>query len=231
MNNTMTITTTTIEALISTLSHFNNFEVTHTSSDPRIPKTFMCDSITVTDVPEWNCAEIVFNRNFLSPIRFNSESVSLLMQSTKDNSVIYSLYCTGDNPNTITIKASCDPSVYIPTQPCQIDDSFNSNKMIDYLMNPNFYDSNRSRSDDGLYVIDPNRLGVMTQRQEYIFENFMRFNLEQECYHDVLKTVCFLVKDWEMSIGLYNLESDVIEEMYEVDKEIAIERLKQFVCV
>ena len=202
-------------------SHFNTFVVTHMSNDAHIPKTFLCNSITVTDVPEWNCTEIIFNRHFLSPIRFNSESVSLLMQSTKDNSVIYSLYCTGDNPNTITIKASYDNTVYIPTHSCQINDSdLNSRTMIDYLMNPSFYDPNRSRPDDGLYVIDPNRLGIMTQRQEYIFENFMRFNLEQECYHDVLKTVCFLVKDWEMSIGLYNLESDAIEEMYGLDKEL-----------
>ena len=202
------------------LSRFNNFKVTHVNNDPRIPKIFKCNSITLTDTPEWHCIEITFNRRFLSPIKINSKSISLLMESSNNNSVLYSLYHTDNNHNTITIKAFHDDAVYIPTEPCQINDSFNSNKMIDYLMNPNFYDPNRSQSNDGLYVIDPNRLGIMTQRQEYIFENFMRFNLEQECYHDVLKTVCFMVKDWEVSIGLYNLESDAIEEMYEVDEKL-----------
>ncbi len=228
----MTATTTTIETLISSLSHFNSFKVTHTSSDPRIPKTFMCNSITIQDVPDWHCTEISFNRRFLSPIVFNSEAVSVTMKVIDDDSISIKLnLCTGVHSDVVTIKASYDSTIFIPTELCQINNShLNSGTMIDYLMNPDFYDLNKSCPQDGLYVIDPNRLGVMTKRQEYIFETFMRLELERECYHDVLKTVCFVVKDWEVSVGIYNLECDAIEEMHEVDGEIASGKLKQFAC-
>lgn len=233
MTKTITATTTTIEAFISTLSRFNTFEVTYTSSNSRIPKTFICNSITALDIPDWNSTEISFNRQFLSPIKFSGEVISIVNDFSDAHSTTFSIHMRdGDSiDNSVEVVASYDNTIFIPTQPCQINDSFNSNKMIDYLMNPKFYDPNRSRPNDGLYVIDSNRLGTMTQRQEYIFENFMRFNLEQECYHDVLKTVCFMVKDWEVSIGLYNLESDAIEEMYEIGEEIDIGRLKQFACI
>lgn len=233
MTKTMAATTTTIETLISTLSHFNSFTVTHTSSDLHIPKTFMCNSITIQDIPDWHSTEISFNRRFLSPIVFNSETVSVTMKVIDNDLMSIKLnLCTGAYSDIITIKASYDTTIFIPTEPCQMNDShINSKNMIDYLMNPDFYDPNKICHQDGLYVIDPNRLGIMTKRQEYIFESFMRLKLERECYHDVLKTVCFVVKDWEVSVGIFNLECDWVEEMHDVEEEIPSGKLKQFACV
>ena len=232
MTKTMPATTTTIETLIFALSHFNSFKVTHTSSDPRIPKTFMCNSIEVIDIPDWHASELIFNRRFLSPIKFSAKVISITNHFSDAHSATFTIHMQdgdSDIANRIEVVASHDTSIFIPIEPCQMNDShLNSGTMIDYLMNPDFYDPNKICHQDGLYVIDPNRLGIMTKRQEYIFESFMRLELERECYHDVLKTVCFVVKDWEVSVGLYNLECDVIEEMHEMKTAFSNPFIKLF---
>lgn len=232
---TTTNTTSTLTSLSSSLSSYNTFKVTNSVTDQRIPNPFMCNSILAIHLDILNVDGIIFKRRFASDIPMFEPTISVSEQTTDEHSAIYTLHMQSDESNktsTITIEASYDEAVFVPTEPCKINDSnFIGNKCFEFLMNPEYVDPNRSKLDEGLYVIDPNRLGAMTKQQEYMFENFMRFELEKECYHDVLKTVGFLANGCGVFIGVYDLETGGFVELHEMDGEIAIGMLKQVACV
>ncbi len=101
------------------------------------------------------------------------------------------------------------------TTPCTLNPNiFHGQTAFQYILNPNFFDKQRSKPVEGLYVVDWNRLGVMTVEQEFAVCNFMceefgeQVDLEYEDIRNMI--ICFKVDGCLLSVGIYDLEHDEI---------------------
>lgn len=106
-----------------------------------------------------------------------------------------------------------DTTNFVATKPCILDpNTFHDRAAFQYILNPNFFDKQRSKPAEGFYVVDWNRFGVMDVEQEYALYNFMceefseLVDLEYEDIHS--KTICFKVDGSLLSVGVYDLEHD-----------------------
>lgn len=105
------------------------------------------------------------------------------------------------------------------TTPCILNpNTFHGQAAFQYILNPNFFDSQRSKPTEGFYVVDWNRLGVMSVKQEYAVYRFMMdefgelVDLEYEDIHS--KTICFKVDGCLLSVGIYDLEQNKVVAHY-----------------
>lgn len=103
--------------------------------------------------------------------------------------------------------------------PCTLNpNTFHDRAAFQYILNPNFFDKQRSKPAEEFYVVDWNRIGVMDVEQEYAVCNFMRdefgelVDLEFEDIHS--KTLYFKVDESLLAVGVYDLEQDKVIAHY-----------------
>ncbi len=101
------------------------------------------------------------------------------------------------------------------TTPCTLNpNTFHGQAAFQYILNSDFFDTQRSKPAEGFYVVDWNRIGIMSQKQEYAVYRFMMdefgelVDLEYEDIHS--KALYFKVDGCLLSVGIYDLEQDEI---------------------
>lgn len=226
INTTFTITT---ESLSDLLTPYNTFKVTHSENYPAYPNPFVCTSINVKPQVIRNRDIISFDRTFVSPISIYRNILSASMTTINENTAIFTLHMeNGVQPydkqgkeNVITIEAVYDKDVFVPTEPCVItddifkqDESIGMENPVEVFFKPEYFDAKRTNSKEGLYVIDPNRLGIMDDHQKYIVQLFISMYLNGYSTNGS-KTICVWVgADGSKLVMAYDLDKGEVIERY-----------------
>lgn len=105
------------------------------------------------------------------------------------------------------------------TIPCTLNpNTFHGQAAYQYILNSSCFDKQRSKPEEGLYVVDWNKLGVMNVEQEYAVCNFMceefseLVELEYEDIHSM--TICFRIDSCVLNVGIYDLKHDKMIAYY-----------------
>ena len=106
-----------------------------------------------------------------------------------------------------------DTTNFVATKPCILDpNTFHDRAAFQYILNRNFFDQQRSKPEEGFYVVDCKLMGVRTIEQEYAVYSFMRDEFEELVdleYEDIhSKTLYFKVDGSLLAVGVYDLEHD-----------------------
>ncbi len=104
----------------------------------------------------------------------------------------------------------------INTTPCTLNsDTFYGQTAFQYILNRNFFDSQRSKPTEGFYVVDRSKFGTMSMEQEYAYYRFIREEFAEEIEFSDLEELqsCYGLTDEEANI-LYKI-SDFEYETFE----------------